>query len=100
MDELGLDEQYLNMVLESQKQQIEPYEEISVKLGKKRLTDSEDDTDKFMKAFVANQSTCEILGKADQQLIYGNVGLKGTPPRVAESEEDKVTRATTSTATK
>lgn len=46
-----------------------------------------------MRAFVANQSTCEILGRADQQLIYGNVGLKGTP-RGSDNEEDKATRAT------
>ena len=47
-----------------------------------------------MRAFVANQSTCEMLGQADQQLIYGNVGLKGTP-RGSDNEEDKTqTRAT------
>ena len=46
-----------------------------------------------MRAFVANQSTCEMLGRADQQLIYGNVGLKGTP-KGSDNEEDKATRAT------
>ena len=41
-----------------------------------------------MKAFVANQSTCEVLGFADQRLIYGNVGLKGTPPQGSDNEVD------------
>jgi hypothetical protein len=45
-----------------------------------------EDTENFMKTYLANQQTSKILGKADQQLIYGNVGLKGTPPNEKELE--------------
>ncbi len=80
------------MVLHSQKQQVEPSNSTTEPPEKEPRQESDDDTDRFMKAFVANQSTCEVLGFADQRLIYGNVGLKGTPRGSDndEAETDKV----------
>lgn len=84
------DEDFLIKVLESsQKQSQSESQIVADQVAQVAAIEKQkdiEDTENFMKTYLANQQTSKILGKADQQLIYGNVGLKGTPPNEKELE--------------